>query len=90
MTYEAIKQYLDEHGWDNKYLIRIVEDEDDGTKKKPAKRVHDCKITLLNDNRYQEIGFDGIDTDGKLTHFYWNFNDVVSIEVQQKEWWKQT
>lgn len=83
MTYEAIKQYLDEHGWDNKYLIQIVEEYDDGIKK-PPKTARKCKVTLLNNNRYHEIGFDGIDTDNKLTHFYWNFNDVISIEVDQK------
>ena len=88
MTYEEIKQVVDTNGVDTTYLIHCFDTKDDGSPK-PTQRVHDCKITSLTKKPYQTICFTGKNFNNEVLRYVWGFDGIVSIQVQQKEWWKQ-
>ena len=87
MTYEEIKQVVDTNGVDTTYLIHCFDTKDDGSKR--MQRVHDCKITSLTNEPYQTICFTGKNFNNDVLRYVWDFDSIVSIQVQQKEWWKQ-
>ena len=88
MTYEEIKQVVDTNGVDATYLIHCFDTKDDGSPE-PTQRVHDCKITSLENEPFQEICFTGKNFNNVVLRYVWGFDGIVSIQVQQKEWWKQ-